>query len=1217
MDEDKIEEYVDRTGFAQDTEFVLKELNKVYEAFKKLDGYRFRLGTPVGMTETVQVTKEAVKEFEKATEANKKLAESEKVAAQAAKIASSSYSELAAVAAANEIAMKRLAASKKEVEKAFKDGKISEEQYLLSLAKIKEQQTAFSVSQQQVNLSLKNLEKEAQAAEGSLNEMRAQLSLAQMAWDKLSETDRQSEIGAQLLNNINTLNKAVSELEQSSGRFQRNVGNYQGSARIIVDALKEVETEITNLKARQTELQNLSKTNPIGFKVQGGDQGLKDINAQLERTEKQFQTLDKITSNPQFLNIAGKSGDLNKELRFFTQRLNELEASGLKNTKVYDDIRKRLAELTDQIGDTRAEIKALSSDTRSFDLFSGSVAFAADAFQTLAGAAALAGGSEEEVARITQRLIAVQTVANGVKGIATQLTEKGTAANKVYAFVQGLVSTSMDKTAASAARLKAALGLIAIAATVIGAILIAMSQLDRKLSETRQQQKNLNDVLKEGQSEYVTAVTNVNRLRMEINAAKEGFVSKKAVVERYNETIGKTTGQVKTLDEAEKALAKNAEAYIQFTLLKAAANIALGKAAEQAFEAQFQFETATPGELGARGRQIKAEATITANAAAQAAKDAGKSQAEIQKAFTEAYNAALAEGISPEEKNLQRSFEKIAADLNAQALKIAKTFKFDFFGNLGESNKKAKDGLDDVIAALRRTAFEAKKASDEADIELLQSQQDITPFLNQRLELINREKDIRIQIIRDTATFETSQAGITMQEIERINEERDRRITATRIEYIEKASNAAREAQQAEADYILGQIEQINNEEVEAAKLAADKIEAERQKRLRTLSIDQNRELTALNEQYAKGLIDKEEYEERKQRIENDYTRNSLLVQLAYYKELIKISNLSNDEREKALEKIAEFEKKLSDEALKRTEVNADKQKLTFKEQVKAASEQIRQLGSEIAGLGFDLVTASFERQKNAIQDQIDLLDEKAQKEIDYINQTVTNEEEKANRIATIEAQSAARRRVLEAEQRKIDQQKARFDRIRSISQIVANTAQGVTAALASIPPNPVLAAVVGAIGAVQIARVLATPIPRYKYGKGPEDKYEGPAVWGDGGKRELKISADGSTEISGTTPTLTHVRRNDIIIPDADMAFRLANANAEAIRRRAQDFFSQPAAGVDMKPVANGINRMGQSIVKAIKNKKEIHFNGLTPSQRAMRYISGNKEYFDMNGID
>lgn len=1242
MAEERIDSYVDRSGFSEDTKFVLSELNKVFEAFKKLDEYKFRIGKSSGMGDLSKVIRETVEEMNKASDANNKLAESEKnrieverkLAEAMERLADAekrmaqesegatksqqefvdstrfnyqSMEELAEVAAVQEIALQELSRTKRQLKKDFDEGTISAEEYASQLATIKDQQTQLSVSQQRVNLAMRTLANYSQTAAGSLNGLRNELNIALKAYDNMPLDQRNSQTGVELLQLIQNLDAEVKAMEQATGRFQRNVGNYNGAAKIVVEGLKELQDEINRLQSKQSELQNLSKSNPIGFKLQGGSDALNDVNARLQETTKQFQALDKMTSNPQFLNIAGKSGDLQKELGYFRKRLMEMEDAGLKNSKVYDDVKKRLAELTDQIGDTRAEIKRMASDTRQFDLFADSVKFAADTFQTLAGAAALSGASQEDVAKITQKLIAVQTVANGVKGIATQLTEKGTAANKVYAFVQGLVATSMDKTAASAVRLRAALGLLGLVATVVGGVVLALSLLNKKLSETRQAQLNLKEALSESQSEYVKAVSTVKTLESQINAAKEGFLKKEKVVKYYNETIGQTTGQVKNLEQAEKALEKNADAYIKFTLLKAAANVALGKAAEAAFDAQLKFETTSKGDLGAaKSREIGTEATIAANKAKEDAKNAGKAKGEIEAAFNEAYQKSLKGSISGDELKQEEQFLKIFEDLQNQAIALAKKMGFDFFGDLGKGAKKSKDDLDSVIASLRKTAFEAQKARDEAKLADLQRQQDITPFLNERLELIQKEGELQIKMIRDLATYETSQTGITSAEIARLNEDRDRQIVETRLKYFEKASNAAIEAHQKENDYILSQITQLNEEEIRMAKEAADKLEKERERRFNRLSIDQDDELKRLNDLYAKGEISKEEFEKRKKKIEEDYTRYALLIQLDYYKQVVKLSNLAADDKEKSLKEIARLERELSDHTVKYVKERSE-------EAAEARRNSLADLAAEVKNLGFDLIDGAFERQKNAIQDQIDLLDEKTQKEIEAVNQTVASAAEKEQRIAAIEASGAARRRVLEAEQRRIDQQKARFDRAKAIADVVQQTAIAVMSSFKT-DPTGILAAIIGSLGAIQIARVLATPIPKYRFGKSASDNYEGPAIWGDGGKRELKISKDGTAEISGTTPSLTYVKKDDIILPDADKELQMANHNMESVRRKAVEFFVTPQPSVDVSPLASAMSRGFNTLNKTIKNKKEIHFPGLSAGQRGLRYRESNREYFDMN---
>ena len=87
-------------------------------------------------------------------------------------------------------------------------------------------------------------------------------------------------------------------------------------------------------------------------------------------------------------------------------------------------------------------------------------------------------------------------------------------------------------------------------------------------------------------TDFKNALTNVTELRTRIDLAKKGFADKEETVKFYNETIGKTTGFVKDLDEAERELVANSEQYLRMILLRAAAHVALEEAAKKAVEAE-------------------------------------------------------------------------------------------------------------------------------------------------------------------------------------------------------------------------------------------------------------------------------------------------------------------------------------------------------------------------------------------------------------------------------------------------------------------------------------------------------------------------------------------------------------------------------------------------------------------------------------------------------
>lgn len=82
--------------------------------------------------------------------------------------------------------------------------------------------------------------------------------------------------------------------------------------------------------------------------------------------------------------------------------------------------------------------------------------------------------------------------------------------------------------------------------------------------------------------------------------------------------------------------------------------------------------------------------------------------------------------------------------------------------------------------------------------------------------------------------------------------------------------------------------------------------------------------------------------------------------------------------------------------------------------------------------------------------------------------------------------------------------------------------------------PNLILAAIVGAMGAVQVATIAATPIP--SYAEGTKDGYHpgGKALVGDAGKREV-VMFNGLAWITPDTPMLVDLPRGAKVFPDVD----------------------------------------------------------------------------------
>lgn len=232
-------------------------------------------------------------------------------------------------------------------------------------------------------------------------------------------------------------------------------------------------------------------------------------------------------------------------------------------------------------------------------------------------------------------------------------------------------------------------GLLAFAIDPLMEYLKGLDLFRAKVTQAKVAQEDMAKAL--AGSEYAKAVTNVNELRINIDLAKQGLISKESVLKQYNDTIGKTTGQVKTLDQAEQDLNKNADAFIKVTLLKAAAQVALESAAKSAYEAEIS-------------RRKKLE-------------EFGNNflDADVSNVRSEGQYKANQQNIINQRKRRQAEEVKISQDSANQQIAIAKKFQQDaakisqsngFVNFLGNDEKKAVKAIQSQINAQRNLQLE-------------------------------------------------------------------------------------------------------------------------------------------------------------------------------------------------------------------------------------------------------------------------------------------------------------------------------------------------------------------------------------------------------------------------------------------------------------------------------------------------------------------------------
>lgn len=182
------------------------------------------------------------------------------------------------------------------------------------------------------------------------------------------------------------------------------------------------------------------------------------------------------------------------------------------------------------------------------------------------------------------------------------------------------------------------------------------------------------------------------------------------------------------------------------------------------------------------------------------------------------------------------------------------------------------------------------------------------------------------------------------------------------------------------------------------------------------------------------------------------------------------------------------------------------------------------------------IMTDIYDARIKRVEEEQEANEEAGEKELERIEKlensgAITKEEAEARKRAAEQA-TANKNKELEKKKEVLQQKQAKWEKANAISQSIIATALAVSRAL----PNMVLAALVGALGAAQLATIIAQPIP--KYAKGTDNHPGGLAIVGDGGKHEAVVT-DRGAYITPNVPTLIDLPRRAKVIPDVDIERR------------------------------------------------------------------------------
>lgn len=487
-------------------------------------------------------------------------------------------------------------------------------------------------------------------------------------------------------------------------------------------------------------------------------------------------------------------------------------------------------------------------------------------------------------------------------------------------------------------------------------------------------------------------------------------------------------------------------------------------------------------------------------------------------------------GVKPLTDKEKREQEKVAQEKRKIEEQIQESELSLMDEGLEKELAKISFGYAKKIAAIKQGGKEGKAAQDAIAKEMKHALDEYTIKYNSDRE----KKDIENALtVVQKGTKEELDLKLRQLELQRKAE-------------IDAANKSGEDVFLINEKYLKKKHELYEKHASDQILLIADNVAAEQILRDRQYQED----MAAAEKQYAddikfgKDRVEvKRDYEEQKYQITLDYARKTTEAAIDALELELNTENLSAEDRVKIAEKLqdlkADLAKKEAEAEIKHIEDVTKADDNARKKRIKNVQKWLQIASQGIGAIG-DLVKGVYDGQIDKIENEQDANDDAYDRNIERIENlaergAITEEEAEARKRA---AKAATEIKNNELERKKQDSahKQAVWEKATSAAQIGISTAEAIMTTIANLgwPLAIPFVAATAAIGAVQLASVLATPIPSYAEGTGDKSHPGGKALVGDAGKHEV-VMHSGKAWITPDTPTIVDIPKGAQVFPDVD----------------------------------------------------------------------------------
>jgi hypothetical protein len=810
------------------------------------------------------------------------------------------------------------------------------------------------------------------------------------------------------------------------------------------------------------------------------------------------KTLDEQAKAFDQINSKGKT--LTGQLRGLKNELTRLEAEGKAGTKQFRELTLAAAQLEDQIGDTRARVANLASDTFKFDAAVQATQGLAAGFEIAQGAAALFGSESEDLNKVIAKTTAVMAIANGVQQIATLLLEESKIKTFALTAAQAIYTTVVGTTTGALKAMR-----IALAATGVGALVVGLGFLVEKFLSAQAASKAFDDALArsaESAKRTKAAIADIQNVGLEastrlkiasgqltqIEADRQKAISdltKQRAAANADEA--KTQKDLLTQIQARQnaiVLAESQIAAAQTSTRESAALTAAGAAEtlkkEKANLAKLESEYKKSGErvYNTRVATEKATAAINAEAAFAEQEDAK----ERAKAAADAAKQAGEKATAQAKENQLARLKIVEEGLKVEAIIEGETVKerIKILENAAEQ-AKVNAKFDIKNAELRAATIKRIEAELARDIEQVRLNEAKRLAEIKLIELdtlkaanaltIEQEREAarqRAEIAKAEAESEldpTKRAALLAQVQANLNAD----LLKIDTDYLKKRGELLQEqfnlsqalgtaTLQTEEDFIN---QSLDNKAEQLKKEASQTVEGQAllTTQLQAVEAERQNSLAKVRAEYANNELELDNLRiETLKALDQDTLDDRIKLlnnKLEAQKNSINAELISDKEKQAKIKKA---------EAETQEAIRAERKKTT-EETINNALEIAQAIGNAFGSLA-------------------DALKKQGDARIEFVQQAAADELEAINNSAKTEREKQRQREALELRtSRKVAEEKtkqARLDKQLALFNAIINTAAAIMKAGGPFTPIGALTAIAGA---AQIATIAAQPIPKFAKG--------------------------------------------------------------------------------------------------------------------------------------